>query len=67
MKKFIVVLMVISMGLAVYNLIQIDFNDPFSKDSIVAVITFIAALCAFMVLAILRTAKKIDETVKKKR
>lgn len=66
MKIFTLILMVLALALAIFNLIQIDFNDPLSEDSIVAVITFIAALCAFLVLAILRTAKKIDKTVRKK-
>ena len=65
MRLLIPILMILALTLAIYNLVQVDFEDPFSDESIVAVITFIAALCAFLVLAILRTAKKIEKKVKK--
>lgn len=61
MKKFIIVLIALSIGLVIYNFTIIDFSDPFGKDSIVGVITIMAGLCAIMLLAILYTSKKIQE------
>ena len=66
MKIFIYILMALAVFLVIYNGLRIDFNDPFSDDSIVAVITAIAGLCAFMVLAILKTSQKIKESLKRK-
>ncbi|NNK88221.1 MAG: hypothetical protein HKO90_08060 [Flavobacteriaceae bacterium] len=66
MKVFIYILMILAVVLVVYNGTHIDFNDPFGDDSIVAVITAIAGLCALMVLAILRTSQKIKESLKRK-
>lgn len=67
MKKFIIILMVLAGLLVGYNCFQIDFKDPFSKDSLVAFSTVMAGLCAILVLAILLTSKRIEEEIKKKR
>lgn len=61
MKNFIIVLIVLSIGLIIYNFTVIDFSDPFGEDSIVGVITVMAGLCAILLLAILYTSKKIQE------
>ena len=61
MKNFIIVLIVLSIGLIIYNFTVIDFSDPFGGDSIVGVITVMAGLCAILLLAILYTSKKIQE------
>jgi len=66
MKLFVYVLIVLAIILVVYNFTQIDFNDPLGKESIVALITVLAGLCAILLLVILRMSKKIDETLKKK-
>jgi uncharacterized membrane protein YuzA (DUF378 family) len=60
-------LMVFSAILVIYNCTQIDYNDLFGKESIVAVITVVAGLCAILILAILLTSKKIQKTIKSKR
>ena len=66
MRILVYILMILSIALVIYNGLRIDFNDPFGDESIVAVITSIAAVCAFMVLAILRTSQRIKETLKGK-
>ncbi|MBT8253409.1 MAG: hypothetical protein HKN00_01160 [Flavobacteriaceae bacterium] len=66
MKVFIYILMILAIFLVIYNLAQVDFDDPLGKDSIVAVITTIAGLCALMILAILRTSQKIRDKVRRK-
>lgn len=64
MKIFTIVLSVIALGLIVFNFTQVNFNAPFEGDSIVAVITIVASLCVIMMMAILRTSKRIEQKVK---
>lgn len=64
MKYFIYILMLISAGLVIYNVTQINFEAPLEKGSIEAVITSIASLCAILMLAILNVSKKIEQKVK---
>jgi len=67
MRNFTYILSVIALGLVVYNLTQIDFNDPFNDKSTVALITIMAGLCTILLLAILRVSKKIESKVKNRR
>ena len=64
MIRFIYVLIGIAILLMVFNLTKIDWAEPFKDDSLVAVITVVAGLCAILVLAILLTAKKIEKKSK---
>ncbi len=66
MKWFIYTLMVIAIGLIVYNCMQVDFSNPFVGDSLVAVITILSGLCAILLLAILLTSRKIKQTLRNK-
>jgi len=65
MKIFIHILTLIAAGLIIYNATIIDFNAPFEGDSLVALITVFAALCAILLLQILRISRKIEEKSKK--
>jgi len=67
MKAFTYILSAIAAIFIIFNFTQIDFNAPLGEDSIVAVITVIAGLCAILLLTILRVSKSIEKTVKKKR
>ncbi len=64
MKILIAILSVIALGLAVFNATKIDFNEPFQGESVIAIITVLAACCAILLLQILRVSKKIEEKVK---
>lgn len=66
MKIFIYILMVIALFLFIFNMTRIDFQDPLGEDSIVAVITTLAAACAILVLAILRTSQQIRNKLRGK-
>lgn len=66
MKVFSYILTVIAVLLIGYNTTQINFEAPFEDESVVALITIFAGLCAIILLAILRISKKIEQTVKKK-
>jgi len=67
MKAFTYTLSVIALGLIIFNLTQIDYNDPFDDKNTVALITVMAGLCTILLLAILRVSKKIEAKVKKRR
>jgi hypothetical protein len=64
MKKLIYILGALAVGLMVFNLFQIDYNDPFVGDSLVAVIGVVASLCAVILLVILLLAKKIQRKIR---
>lgn len=50
--------------MAGFNILQVDFENPFSKDSYVAVIATLAALCVITLCLILLTSKKIEKKYK---
>ncbi|WP_159800327.1 hypothetical protein [Flavobacterium sp. MK4S-17] len=61
MKFFIYALMVIAVGLIVFNVTLLDFNNLLKGNSLIALIGIIASLCAVCILLIFRMAKSIDE------
>ncbi len=56
-----------ALALIVFNGTKIDLNNPFSGESALALITILAALCALLLLQILRISKNIEAQVKKKK
>ena len=64
MKIFTIILSVIALGLIIFNFTQVNFDAPFEGDSIIAVITIVASLCVIVMMAILRTSKRIEDKVK---
>ena len=64
MKNFTTILMVIALGLVVFNCTLLDFNKPFEGNSMVALIGIAASLCAIFILLIFRMSKKIEEKLK---
>lgn len=64
MKKLIYVLGALALVLVVFNLFQIDFADPFTGDSLIAIIGVVAGLCAVLLLIILLLAKKIHQRMR---
>ncbi|MEZ4796815.1 MAG: hypothetical protein R2785_06560 [Flavobacteriaceae bacterium] len=66
MKTFTYILTIIAILLIGYNVTQINFDSPFEGESMIALITILAGLCAIVLLAILRVSKKIEKTVKRK-
>lgn len=60
-KILLSVLILIAVGLIAFNVTMIDLEDPFGKDSIVAVIGILAALCAIVLLLIYHNAKRIQQ------
>ena len=58
--------MVISIGLCIFNLIQIDWENPLRDKSSVADIGVIASASSFLLILILIVSKKIAQIHKKK-
>ena len=64
MKYIIIIFSIIAIGLIGYNITLIDFSKSLEGENTVALITILAALCAIVLLQILRISKKIEEKSK---
>ncbi|MDO6761441.1 hypothetical protein Q4566_14610 [Tamlana sp. 2_MG-2023] len=64
MKIFTIILSILALALIVFNFTQLDFNAPFEGQSMVAIITIVASLCVIVMMAILRTSKRIEDKTK---
>ncbi|WP_336068023.1 hypothetical protein [Mesoflavibacter sp. CH_XMU1404-2] len=60
MKIFIHILTLVAVALIIFNTTQLNFDALLEGQSLVALITIIASLCAIMLLQILRISKKIE-------
>jgi len=65
MRIFTAILIVLAIGLVIFNLTLVDFNKPFEGDSMAALIGVAASMCAIFILLIFRMSKKIEEKLKK--
>lgn len=65
MKITIIILHIIALSLIIYNITNVDFNNLFAKESVIALITILASLCAILLLQILRVSKRIKKHAKK--
>jgi hypothetical protein len=61
MKVFTYVLIVLALGLIIFNITLLDFSNLFEGNSMVALIGIAASLCAICILLIFRMSKIIDE------
>ena len=60
MKLFTIILSLIAGILIVFNATKLNFKAFFEGESLIAVITIIAAICAILLLQILRVSKQIE-------
>ncbi|MFD1615671.1 hypothetical protein [Gelatiniphilus marinus] len=67
MKTLTLILSLIALGLIAFNFTKVDFNAPLQGDSIIALITILAALCVILMMGILRTSKRIEQKVKERK
>ncbi len=65
MKIFTNILFLITLIFIVANLLKLDYINPLKGDSIIALISLTASLCAFLLLLIFRMSKKIENKLKK--
>jgi hypothetical protein len=67
MKIFTLILTIVATGLIIFNATKLNFEALFEGESYTAVLTIIAALCAIILLQILRISKKIERLSKKQK
>lgn len=65
MKVFTTILILIAVGLIIFNLTLLDFEKPLEGNSLVALIGIVASFCAVFILLIFRMSKKIEDQLKK--
>ncbi len=63
-KTVLIILIFLALGLAIYNITLLDFDNLFQGDSLVACIGILASACAILLLLIFATSKKIEKKVK---
>ncbi|WP_299109001.1 hypothetical protein [uncultured Winogradskyella sp.] len=66
MKIFTIIFSVIAVALIIFNATKLNFNALLKGESQTALITIVAALCAILLLQILRVSKKIEKLSKKR-
>lgn len=67
MKILTIITTIVAAALIAFNFNQINFKAPFEGESIVALITILAALCAILIMFILYVSKRIEQKVKGKK
>ena len=50
-----------ALGLIIYNVTLVNFENPLEGNSIIAIIGIVASLCAIVLLLIYLTSKKIQK------
>lgn len=65
MIKLSYVISVIAFLIVIYNITIVNWEDPFSGDSIIALIAIMCGVCCIMIMTILRTSKKIQKLAAK--
>ncbi len=67
MKIFTWILTILAVGLIIFNATKLNFEALFEGESYTAILTIVAALCAVILLQILRISKKIEVLSKKRK
>ncbi|MAW94207.1 MULTISPECIES: hypothetical protein [unclassified Leeuwenhoekiella] len=67
MKIALYIFLGLASALMIFNLTKIDYAAPFEGNSMVAVISVIACLCAALLVLILMISRKIAEKSRKAR
>ena len=63
MKKFSYIVIIIAILLSIYNATKLNFDNLLEGESMVAVISIVAALCAILIILIYLTSKKIQDKI----
>ncbi len=66
MKIFTTTLIILAIALIIFNVSQLDFNNPLEGNSMIALIGIIASFCAVFILLIFKMSKKIEQKLKNK-
>jgi hypothetical protein len=65
MKIALPSLMILALGMCIFNLTQINWSSPLKDESSVALIGVMASASAFLLIFILMLSKKIEKKLKK--
>ena len=63
MKKVSIILGLVAVGLIIFNITKLDFNNLFQGESTIVFIEIIAALIAIVILAIFNISKRIEKKI----
>ncbi len=66
MKLFTNILVVLAIGLIIFNISLLDFKNPFQGNSMIAFVGIAASFCAVLILVIFRMSKCIEEKMNDK-
>jgi uncharacterized membrane protein len=66
MKIFTNILVVLAIGLIVFNISLLDFKNPLEGNSMVAFIGIAASFCAILIIVIFIMSKSIEEKMNDK-
>jgi len=66
MKLFTNILVVLAIGLIVFNISLLDFKNPLEGNSMIAIIGIAASFCAVLILLIFKMSKNIEEKMNDK-
>ncbi|HWS60991.1 MAG TPA: hypothetical protein VN182_08685 [Flavobacterium sp.] len=66
MKLFTNILIVLAIGLIIFNISMLDFKNPLEGNSMIAIIGIAASFCAVLILMIFRMSKSIEEKMNDK-
>ncbi|MEK9788654.1 MAG: hypothetical protein ACPG14_03070 [Flavobacteriaceae bacterium] len=64
MKIALPLLMILALGMCIFNLTQVDWSAPLDGKSSIAVIGAMASASAFLLLLLLRLSKKVVQKLK---
>lgn len=64
MKYITIIFTILALGLIAYNFAELDFDNLLEGQSIIALITILASLCAIALLQVLRLSKRVDHKLK---
>ncbi len=59
MKIFTYILIILAIGLIIFNITLLDFNHLTERNSMVALIGIVASICAILILLIFKMSKSI--------
>lgn len=61
MRYFIYALLALGIGILIFNLFQINYQDILGQESAGALISILASLCVIVMMLILLVSRKIQE------
>ena len=64
MKIFTSILVILALGLIIFNITLLDYSNLLEGDSLVGLIGIAASFCAVCILLIFRMSKMIEEKTK---